>query len=36
MPAQDKLLMEKLRLARDGSPGTATPSRAIPPDLSVA
>ncbi len=23
MPAQDKLLMEKLRLARDGSPGTA-------------
>lgn len=23
-PAQDKLLMEKLRLARDGSPGTAT------------
>jgi hypothetical protein len=24
MPAQDKLLMEKLRLARDGSPGTAT------------
>jgi hypothetical protein len=24
MSAQDKLLMEKLRLARDGSPGTAT------------
>lgn len=24
MPAHDKLLMEKLRLARDGSPGTAT------------
>ena len=24
VPAQDKLLMEKLRLARDGSPGTAT------------
>ncbi len=24
MPARDKLLMEKLRLARDGSPGTAT------------
>jgi hypothetical protein len=24
VPARDKLLMEKLRLARDGSPGTAT------------
>jgi hypothetical protein len=24
MPAHDKLLMEKLRLAREGSPGTAT------------
>jgi hypothetical protein len=24
MPPQDKLMMEKLRLARDGSPGTAT------------